>query len=111
MSINGLVPRFLAMCAATAALSLHAMAQVTPAVTRETGGGSSLNGSLTFRLKYAYAQFNLDDWATKGSWVRFGLQQTPFIDYNESIYRYRFQGTTFEDREGLFPSSDFGASG
>ena len=38
------------------------------------------------------------------------MHQTPFIDYNESIYRYRFQGTTFEDREGLFPSSDAGAS-
>lgn len=84
--------------------------RITPDITRESGAGSSLNGSLTFRLKYAFGQFNLDDWTTKGSWVRFGLQQTPFIDYNESIYRYRFQGTTFEDREGFFPSSDFGAS-
>jgi hypothetical protein len=84
--------------------------RVTPDITRETGTGSSLNGSMTFRLKYAFGQFNLDDWTTKGSWARFGLQQTPFIDYNEGIYRYRFQGTTFEDREGLFPSSDFGAS-
>lgn len=85
--------------------------RITPDVARETGSGSSLNGSQTFRLKYAFGQFNLDDWTTKGSWVRFGVQQTPFIDYNESIYRYRFQGTTFEDREGLFPSSDAGLSG
>jgi hypothetical protein len=85
--------------------------RVTPDITRESGTGSSLSGSYTFRLKYAYGQFNLDDWTNKGSWVRFGLQQTPFIDYNESIYRYRFQGTTFEDREGLFPSSDAGVSG
>jgi len=85
--------------------------RITPDITRESGSGSSLNGSLTFRLKCAFGQFNLDDWTTKGSWVRFGLQQTPFIDYDVSIYRYRFQGTTFEDREGLFPSSDFGASG
>ena len=84
--------------------------RITPDITRETGTGSSLNGSMTFRLKYAFGQFNLDDWTTKGSWARFGLQQTPFIDYDEGVYRYRFQGTTFEDREGLFPSSDFGAS-
>ena len=84
--------------------------RITPDVARESGSGSSLTGSLTFRLKYAFGQFNLDDWTTKGSWVRFGLQQTPFIDYNEGIYRYRFQGPTFEDREGLFPSSDFGLS-
>src|SRR6188474_1035830 len=31
--------------------------RVTPDVRRETGSGSSLNGSLTFRIKYAYAQF------------------------------------------------------
>ena len=84
--------------------------RITPDITRESGSGSSLNGSYTFRLKYAYGQFNLDDWMNKGSWVRLGVQQTPFIDYNEGIYRYRFQGTTFEDREGLFPSSDAGAS-
>ena len=85
--------------------------RITPDIVRESGSGSSLNGSYTFRLKYAFGQLNLDDWTTKGSWVRFGLQQTPFIDYNESVYRYRFQGPTFEDREGLFPSSDSGLSG
>ena len=36
--------------------------RITPDITRETGAGSSLNGSYTYRLKYAYAQFNLDDW-------------------------------------------------
>src|SRR6476661_425196 len=50
------------------------------------GTGSSLAGSQDFRLKYAYAQFNLDDWMTRGSWVRFGVQQTPLVDYEEGIY-------------------------
>ncbi len=85
--------------------------RITPDITRESGSGSSLNGSLTYRLKYAYGQFNLDDWTTKGSWVRFGLQQTPFVDYEEGIYRYRFQGPIFLDREGFLSSSDFGLSG
>jgi len=85
--------------------------RITPDITRETGTGSSLNGSLTFRLKYAYGQFNLDDWTTKGSWLRFGLQQTPWIDYEEGIYRYRFQGPIFVDREGFLTSSDYAFSG
>jgi len=85
--------------------------RVTPDITRESGTGSSLNGSLTFRLKYAYGQLNLDDWTTKGSWVRFGIQQLPYLDYTESIYRYRWQGTLFPEREGYITSSDAGLSG
>ena len=84
--------------------------RITPDITRETGAGSSLNGSYTFRLKYAYAQWNLDDHMTKGSWARLGMQQTPFVDFMEGIYRYRFQGTIFEEREGFMSSSDAGAS-
>ena len=84
--------------------------RITPDITRESGAGSSLNGSYTFRLKYAFAQFNLDDWMTKGSWVRFGQHQTPYVDYEEGVYRYRFQGTVFTEREGYMSSSDNGAS-
>src|SRR5436189_4768107 len=90
--------------------------RITPDVVRESGlvslgaGSSVSNDSLVFRLKYAFAQFNLDDWMTKGSWARFGIQQTPLLDYEENIYRYRFQGTTFTEREGYYNSSDAGAS-
>lgn len=82
----------------------------TPDIARETGAGSSLAGSLVFRVKYAYAQFNLDDWITQGSWARLGVQQTPWVDFEEGIYRYRFQGTVFTEREGYMSSSDAGAS-
>lgn len=85
--------------------------RITPDIVRETGSGSSINGSYTFRLKYAFAQLNLDDWTTKGSWLRLGLQQTPYLDYMEGIYRYRFQGSLFVDREGFITSSDNGFSG
>jgi hypothetical protein len=89
----------------------HSIAfRITPDITRETGVGSSLNGSYTFRLKYAYLQWNLDDHMTRGSWARFGQQQTPYIDFMEGIYRYRFQGQIFEEREGFLSSSDVGAS-
>jgi len=82
----------------------------TPDIARGTGTGSSLNGSLTFRVKYAFAQVNLDDWMEKGSWVRFGIHQTPWVDFEEGIYRYRFQGQVFSEREGYLSSSDAGAS-
>jgi hypothetical protein len=95
----------------TGQLNHFLLFRITPDIARETGSGSSLNGSQTFRLKYAYAQLNLDDWTSKGSWVRLGVQQTPLLDYTESIYRYRFQGTMFIEREGFITSSDAGLSG
>src|SRR4051812_37445662 len=90
--------------------------RITPDVTRQSGlitlgpGSSISNDSLVFRIKYAFAQINLDDWMPKGSWVRLGIQQTPLLDYEEGIYRYRFQGTTFTEREGFYNSADAGAS-
>jgi len=84
--------------------------RVTPDIVRDTTTGSSTNGNLVYRLKYAYGQFNLDDWMARGSWARLGMQQTPWIDFMETVYRYRFQGTVFEDRESFLSSSDVGAS-
>ena len=55
--------------------------RITPDIVRESGLVSSAvtNDSLVFRIKYAYAQFNLDDWMARGSWVRLGIQQTPWV--------------------------------
>jgi len=84
----------------------------TPDVSRATATGLSINNSLVFRVKYAFAQFNLDDWTGKfkQTWVRIGANQTPLVDWEEGVYRYRFQGTTFTERVGRLTSSDFGAS-
>ncbi len=71
---------------------------------------TNLDGSAAIRLKYAYGQFNLDKVLSKGSWVRFGQQQTPYVDFVEGVYRYRFQGAVFVDREGFLSSSDVGLS-
>ncbi len=38
------------------------------------------------------------------------MQQTPWVDFIDSVYRYRFQGPTMEDREGILSSSDLGAT-
>ena len=84
--------------------------RITPDVVRETGTGSTASGSYTFRIKYAYGQVNFDQWMGKGTWVRFGEHQTPYVEYTENIYRYRFQGTIFVDREGYLTSSDAGIS-
>jgi len=90
--------------------------RITPDIVRQSGlitlgpGNTISNDSLLFRVKYAFAQFNLDDWMTRGSYARFGIQQTPWLDYAEGIYRYRFQGTMFVEREGYFASADAGAS-
>ncbi len=90
--------------------------RITPDITRETESATastSIAGNYVFRLKYGFVQFNLDDYMNPGrtgSWVRLGVQQTPWVDYMEGIYRYRFQGTIFEEREGFLSSSDVGAS-
>jgi hypothetical protein len=79
----------------------------TPDVKRVTDG--SLGGSLMVRVKYAFAQF--DNLVNERSWVRFGMHQTPWLDFEESINRYRVQGTVFSERENLIPgSADFGVS-
>lgn len=94
----------------TGSLSHWFSFRITPDIRAETGSGSSLAGNQTFRIKYGYGQVNFDDFAGKGSWLRLGLQQTPWIDYIEGIYRYRFQGAVFTDAEGFLTSSDYGAS-
>jgi hypothetical protein len=78
--------------------------RLTPDVRRITDG--SLAGSLVLRVKYAFAQLK---GPSEGSWVRFGDHQTPWIDFEEHIQRYRVQGTMFSEREGVIPGSgDFG---
>ena len=80
--------------------------RVTPDIRRATSD-STLSGSLLFRVKYAFLE--LDNLNTTGSWVRFGAHQTPWLDFEESINRYRVHGTMFSERENLIPgSSDFG---
>lgn len=86
-------------------LSKNVKFRITPDVRRITD--SSLAGTVVLRLKYAFVQF---DNLTPRSWLRFGLHQTPWLDFEQSINRYRVQGTMFSERENIIPgSSDFGA--
>jgi hypothetical protein len=86
-------------------LSKNVRFRLTPDVRRVTD--SSLAGTLVLRVKYAFLE--IDNVKAPRSWVRFGAHQTPWLDFEESIDRYRVQGTMFSEREGLIPgSSDFG---
>ena len=88
----------------TGELAKNIKFRLTPDLRRVNDG--SLAGSETFRLKYGFVQF---DNLTPRSWLRLGLHQTPWLDFEESINRYRVQGTMFAERDGLIPGSgDFG---
>jgi hypothetical protein len=64
------------------------------------------DGSLAYRLKYAYF-----GWQPEGSiaTLRFGMLNTPFVGWEESLWGYRMQGTIPMDRAGYLTSSDIGA--
>lgn len=61
-------------------------------LSNDSGIGSTPNGSLSFRLKYAYAEFTkfFGDGAFKDDNLRFGQQTNPLIDWEEGLYDYRF---------------------
>lgn len=64
------------------------------------------DGSLAYRLKYAYAAYT-----PEGSGLTFKLGQihTPWLDFEETLWDFRMQGTIALDRNGFLTSSDFGA--
>lgn len=94
----------------TGKLSPRVTFRLTPDITREVDPDSTINGSYTFRLKYAYGQVALDRWLGTGGWTRFGQQGTPFMEFSQDVYRYRFQGQLFEEREGYLSFADLGVT-
>jgi hypothetical protein len=88
-----------------AQISKNLRFRFTPDIRRVSDG--SMAGSLVVRVKYAYAQID----GVGPGWVRLAAQPTPWIDFQQSINRYRVQGTMYAEREGLIPGSgDLGAS-
>jgi len=95
----------------TGTISRRIAFRLTSDVARETGSGSSLNGSYTMRLKFAYLQWTLDDaLRSKDTYVRLGIQPAPWLVFMDEIYRYRFQGQEFEERDGYMTFADAGVS-
>jgi hypothetical protein len=80
--------------------------RVTPDIYRVA------DGSLAFRLKYAYAT-----WTPEKSPItaKFGLIHTPWLDWEEALWDYRMQGSMAMERfrsaagAGYLSSADFGA--
>jgi TolA-binding protein len=83
--------------------------RVTPNIYREVGGasgeklsstsaaGSSVNGNLSFRLKYAYMDINTlfhNSKAFGKDKLTFGQQQQPLTDWEEGLYGFRFVNLT-----------------
>jgi Phosphate-selective porin O and P len=81
------------------------MTRITGDIYRD--GDATAAGALLYRLKYAYAA-----WTPEGSplTLRFGLTQTPWVDWEEALWDYRMEGTIAVDRNGYMSSSDFGVA-
>jgi len=78
-------------------------ARLTPDVTQDSSGDFKL------RFKYAYGQFQWQQAGFLGKpTVEFGLAHMPWLDFEESINRYRMQDTMFLERNGIFNSADTG---
>jgi hypothetical protein len=86
--------------------------RVAPDVVLETDSASSRYGDYLVRLRYGYANVQLDRWtgAWRDTWTRLGLQPTPFVEHQEGIYRYRFQGAVFAERTTALSPTDTGIS-
>ena len=64
------------------------------------------DGSLAYRLKYAYATWTPEKSALT---FKFGLLHTPWLDWEEHLWDYRMQGQMAMERTGYLSSADFGA--
>ena len=63
------------------------------------------DNSLQMRLKYAFAA-----WTPTGSSLTYklGMLHTPYVDFEETLWDYRMQGSIAVDRNGYMTSSDIG---
>lgn len=77
-----------------------------PAVDPATGERFPVNttGSLVFRLKYGYLGYKAAPWAD----LRIGMQQTPFVEFEENVWGHRFVAKSVVDEFYGMSSSDFG---
>jgi len=88
-----------------ARLSERVHVRFTPDVRPTTD--ASLNRNLTLRMEYAALEAKVTD----STLIMFGLHQTPWLTFEESLNRYRVLGPLFAERMGLIPGpTDLGAS-
>ncbi len=68
--------------------------------------GSTKNLNAMVQLKYAYFDWKAASWVS----IRGGMQNSEWIDYVESLWKYRGIAKTLTDDRGLTSSSDLGLS-
>lgn len=81
--------------------------RITPDIYRNPITATEADGSLQYRLKYAYVAYQPN---AGGITWKFGLIQTPWVGREEDLWGYRMQGSIAVDRAGVMSSSDFGLS-
>ncbi|HVN76721.1 MAG TPA: hypothetical protein VMT19_10425 [Thermoanaerobaculaceae bacterium] len=88
----------------SAAINPDLSVRVTPDVTQD-----ATTGETRYRLKYAYGTFTVPSIGFLAKpFVSLGMVQTPWLDFEEKIDRYRMQDALFMDRVGLISSADVG---
>jgi len=66
-------------------------------------------GNVEIRMKYLFMKMQLTPIEVlKNTYFVFGLTQRPWIDFEQSINRYRVQGKMFGERYDIIGSADFG---
>ena len=75
-------------------------ARVTLDVNRPAG-----DNSLRYRLKYAFATYTP---TASPLTFKLGMIHTPWVDFEETLWEYRMQGTIALDRNAYLTSSDIG---
>ncbi|PYP41037.1 MAG: hypothetical protein DMD48_01460 [Gemmatimonadetes bacterium] len=78
---------------------------ITTRVTTDILPNPGPGQSQIIRLKFAYAA-----WTPTGSNLTYkmGMIHTPFVDWEETLWDYRMQGTIAVDRNGAMTASDIG---
>jgi hypothetical protein len=88
-----------------AQLSPHVRVRFTPDVRPTTD--ATLTSNLTLRLAYASLEADVSD----GRTILFGMHETPWLTFEQSINRYRVEAPMMAEREGLIPGeTDLGVS-
>lgn len=76
-------------------------------VDREGDG----EGDIEIRLKYGFLRYQFQGGSLfYKPYIEFGMVSRPWIDFEQSINRYRVQGTMFLERNGVLSSADYGLS-
>lgn len=82
-------------------------ARYTQDITLDKEGNDA--GNVEIRLKYLYLKIKLDQFALlKNSHLEIGLVHRPWLDFEQSINKYRVQGKMFLERYSIINSADFG---